>query len=157
MWIHIHILVFSLFWICISVVFEQCFVGRWRCRENWPPDQGAAYFPINAARIMCTMCIVYTLYIFPSCASLGTSQSEHNKIVRLCGFSCTAFCTYCTYSFISARTSTTIQNSAKPIPRALLAHILHGKLIRWSETCIFCFCYHCIFCGDAQPVTSVHI
>ena len=80
---------------------------------------------------------------------------EHNEIVRICGFSCTAFFTFCTYSPISALTSTTIQNRivhtlvkrAQPIPRALLAHILHGKLIRWSETCIFCFCYHCIFCG----------
>ena len=79
MCIHIHILVFSLFWICISVVFEQCFVGRWRCRENWPSDQGAAYFPINAARIMRTMCTSCTY--FPI-----------NAMRILC-----ATCTLCTY------------------------------------------------------------
>ena len=59
--VQIYVYVFSPFWICISVVFEQCFVGSWPCRENWPLDQGAAYFPINAARIMCTMCTLRAL------------------------------------------------------------------------------------------------
>ena len=79
----LHIHVFSLFWICISVVFEQCFEGRWRCRENWPSDQGAAYFPINAARIMRTMYISCTY--FPITAA---------RI--LC-----ATCTLCTYFSIN--------------------------------------------------------
>ena len=95
----LHIHVFSLFWICISVVFEQCFEGRWRCRVNWPSDQGAAYFPINASRIMRTMCTPYTYFpissthtlctvhtlLFPNqcCAFVDTPQSEHFRF-----FSC---------------------------------------------------------------------
>ena len=112
---------------------------------------------------MCTMCIVYTLYIFPSCASLGTFQSEHNKIVRLCGFSCTAFCMYCTYSSISARTSTTVQNRIVYTCEARKANTSSTACAYFTRKIdplirdvhiLLLLSLHILW--DAQPVTGVH-
>ena len=153
-----YVYVFSPFEICISVVFEQYFVGRWSCRENWPPDQGAAYFPINAARIISTMCTLRPLCTLCTHFPAALLMIHLNVNIMNIMYGCVMFLVRMVHKYIFAlyiheylyhntKWLYLHVKRAKPIPRALLAHILHGKLIRWSETCIFCFCYHCIFCG----------
>ena len=117
------------FYLVFQFNFFDCIWKFGRRRENWPSDQGAAYFPINAQSSTLLEVVLYdTPPHVPPHIQIQMLYTEN---------------LYLYFKYVFAYFCTPRQADSS----TACAHILHGKLIRWSETCIFCFCYHCIFCG----------
>ena len=126
------------FYFVFEFNFVDCIWKFGRRRENWPSDQGAAYFPINAHSSTLLEVVLY--YDTPP------HVPPHIQIQMLYTENL-----YLYFKYLFAYFCTPRQADSS----TACAHILHGKLIhRWSALCIFCFCYHCIFCKDAHSVTG---